>query len=97
MNPHFEGMGADIPLSSVPVLRSVIAPSELPEHALAQLEARMAARAHWMALGPSVAEALRPELERLMADLVRRNVQEAWREHCLAANWTETGLGHQAP
>jgi len=97
MTPLSNGMPADPIPSTLPVLRSVITPAELSDGVSAQLEARMRARENFMALGPPLVAALRPELERLMADLVQRSLQEAWREHCLAENWGEKTLGSKAP
>ena len=62
----------------VPVLSTVIPPVQIPPHLMAALDARELERASFMALADDLVEGLRPELERMTTELVRRSLRQAW-------------------
>ncbi|WP_146183858.1 hypothetical protein [Limnohabitans sp. T6-20] len=62
----------------VPVLSTVIPPVQIPAHLIAALDARELERASFMGLADDLVESLRPELERMTTELVRRSLQQAW-------------------
>jgi hypothetical protein len=70
---HLETAPADIP-----VLTSVVPTGEIPAALLAALDARLAEKASVLALSQELMKSLRPELDRMAAELVQRSVQGMW-------------------
>jgi hypothetical protein len=66
-----------IPLN-VPVLSTVIANSDIPAFVQAALEARALEKAAFLALADELMAALRPEMERLAAELLRKSIHQVW-------------------
>jgi len=66
------------PESAIPVLTRAITPSEIPASLLAALDARLAEKASVLALSQELMRNLRPELDRMAAELVQRSVQGMW-------------------
>jgi hypothetical protein len=64
--------------SSIPLLTQVVPASELPEAVLVALDARLAEKASVFALSQELMQNLRPELDRMAAELVQRSVQGMW-------------------
>ena len=62
----------------VPVLSTVIPADQIPLNLIAELDARELERASFMALADDLVEGLRPELERMTTELVRRGLRQAW-------------------
>ncbi len=69
----------DVPDTVMPVLSAVVPESDIPEALRAALDARDHEKEAFMALSDELLHALRPEMERFAAELVRRSLQEAWR------------------
>lgn len=67
------------PDSVVPVLTAVVPESDITVALRAALDARAQEKAAFMSLSDELLHALRPEMERLMADLVRSSLQQTWR------------------
>jgi hypothetical protein len=64
--------------SSIPLLTQVVPASEIPEAVLVALDARLAEKASVFALSQELMLNLRPELDRMAAELVQRSVQGMW-------------------
>ena len=62
----------------VPVLSTVIPETQISPNLIAALDARELERASFMALADDLVQALRPELERMTTELVRRSLRQAW-------------------
>ena len=62
----------------VPVLSTVIPETQISPNLIAALDARELERAAFMALADDLVQALRPELERMTTELVRRSLRQAW-------------------
>ncbi len=62
----------------VPVLSTVIPKTQISTNLIAALDARESERASFMALADDLVQALRPELERMTTELVRRSLRQAW-------------------
>lgn len=62
----------------IPTLTADLAVREVPLAVLLALEARAAERNALMALSDELVQNLRPEIERLAADLVQRTLQGVW-------------------
>ena len=62
----------------VPVLSTVIPETQISPNLIAALDARESERASFMALTDDLVQALRPELERMTTELVRRSLRQAW-------------------
>ena len=65
--------------SVIPVLSTVIPVDQITQELAAALQLREEERTAFMAMAEGVAQSLRPELERLTAELVQRSLQQAWR------------------
>jgi hypothetical protein len=63
---------------SIPLLTQVVPASEIPEAVLVALDARLAEKASVFALSQELMLNLRPELDRMAAELVQRSVQGMW-------------------
>lgn len=75
--PESALFSVNVPLV-VPVLSTVIPPVQIPPHLIAALDERELERASFMALADDLVEELRPELERMTTELVRRSLRQAW-------------------
>lgn len=64
--------------SVVPVLSVVIPDAQIPRAVKTVLDEKELERAAFMALADELVHALRPELERLTTELVRRSLRQAW-------------------
>jgi predicted ATPase len=64
--------------SSIPLLTQVVPASEIPDAVLVALDARLAEKASVFALSQELMLNLRPELDRMAAELVQRSVQGMW-------------------
>lgn len=67
------------PDTVMPVLSAVVPESDISDDLRAALDARDHEKAAFMALSQEMLLALRPEMERLAAELVRKSLHEAWR------------------
>ncbi len=76
-SPESERFSEHAPLV-VPVLSTVVPQHQIPFDLMAALDARESERVSFMALADDLVQALRPELERLTTELVRRSLQQAW-------------------
>ncbi len=75
-----ETSGADPAAATdqIPTLTADMAVRQLPQAVLLALEARAAEKRALMALSDQLVQNLRPEIERLAADLVQRTLQGVW-------------------
>ena len=78
-------MQAETPSSSptvcpdqIPTLTEDMAVGQVPQAVHVALDARVAEKQALMALSSELLENLRPEIERLTADLVQRTLQSVW-------------------
>ena len=78
-------MQAETPSSSptvcpdqIPTLTGDMALGQVPQAVHVALDARVAEKQALMALSSELLENLRPEIERLTADLVHRTLQSVW-------------------
>jgi len=62
----------------IPTLTQDMALAHVPQAAHVALDARVAEKQALMALSSDLLENLRPEIERLTADLVQRTLQSVW-------------------
>jgi hypothetical protein len=62
----------------IPVLSTVVPDSEIPAAVLAELDSKALEKAQFMALTEGLVQELRPELERLATELVRRSLGQVW-------------------
>ncbi len=69
---------SESPPSDVPVLSQSIPEAQISPDLMAALNARESERASFMALAVDWVQALRPELERMTAELVHRSFHQAW-------------------
>jgi lambda repressor-like predicted transcriptional regulator len=76
-SPEIEYLSDKTP-SVVPVLSTVIPDSQITDALRAALDARELEQITFMALGDELVQSLRPELERLIAELVHRSLRQAW-------------------
>lgn len=68
----------EMPVEAIPVLSTVL-PDEAVSQALRDaLNARFQDKLYWMALEASILQNLRPKMERLVTELVRKSCREAW-------------------
>jgi len=65
-------------VDEIPLLTTVVPVSEVPAAVLVALDARLAERASVLALSQELMQNLRPELDRMAAELVQRSVQGMW-------------------
>lgn len=63
---------------AIPVLTDGVLLSDIPPAVLAALDARLAEKASALALSKELMQNLRPELDRMAAELVQRSVQGMW-------------------
>jgi hypothetical protein len=77
-HPHNTLPMADGKADPIPLLTTVVPASEIPAAVLAALDARLAERASVLALSQEFMQNLRPELDRMAAELVQRSVQGMW-------------------
>ena len=77
---HAETPSASPPVSSdqIPTLTQDMALAQVPQAVHVALDARAAEKQALMALSSDLLENLRPEIERLTADLVQRTLQSVW-------------------
>ncbi len=68
-----------VPDTVLPVLSAAMPESDIPEALRAALDARAQEKAAFMALSDELLHALRPEIERLAAELVHKSLQQAGR------------------
>lgn len=68
-----------VPDTVLPVLSAVVPESEVSDALRSALDARAQEKAAFMAMSDELLHALRPEIERLTAELVRSSLQQAWR------------------
>jgi hypothetical protein len=66
------------PDGTIPVLTAAVSTSDIPAALLAALDARLAEKASVLALSQELMKNLRPELDRMAAELVQRSVQGMW-------------------
>ena len=66
------------PDAALPVLRSVIAESDIPDALRQALDAKATEHAQFMRLEDALLASIRPDIERLTAELVRRSLSKAW-------------------
>jgi hypothetical protein len=78
MNSQHTLTNASAADGAIPVLTSAVATSEIPAALLAALDARLAEKASVLALSQELMNNLRPELDRMAAELVQRSVQGMW-------------------
>jgi len=62
----------------IPVLSTVVPDSEIPAAVLAALDSKALEKAQFMALTEGLVQELRPELERLATEWVRRSLSQFW-------------------
>lgn len=70
-----DGASADIPLLTQP-----LPPGQLPAHLLAALDSLERDKQAFDALASELVAAMRPDIERLVTDLVHASLQKVWRE-----------------
>ena len=78
MNSHRASTSDSGPDGAIPVLTTAVATSDIPAALLAALDARLAEKASVLALSQELMKNLRPELDRMAAELVQRSVQGMW-------------------
>ena len=66
------------PDAALPVLRAVIAESDIPDALRQALDAKATERAQFRALEDALLASIRPDIERLTGTLVRRSLSKAW-------------------
>ena len=71
-------LNPDMNRDNIPVLSAVVPSQEIPAALLAALDARLAEKASVLALSQELMKNLRPELDRMAAELVQRSVQGMW-------------------
>ncbi len=71
-------LNPDMTQGNIPVLSAVVPSQEIPAALLAALDARLAEKASVLALSQELMKNLRPELDRMAAELVQRSVQGMW-------------------
>lgn len=62
----------------MPVLSQAVLDSQIPARVSADLDARLQAKADFLAMTDSLVQQMRPELERLAEELVRQSLSQAW-------------------
>jgi hypothetical protein len=78
MNTSGASLDLETAPADIPVLTSVVPTGEIPAALLAALDARLAEKASVLALSQELMKSLRPELDRMAAELVQRSVQGMW-------------------
>jgi hypothetical protein len=78
MNTSVTPMTPETNPANIPVLTAVVPTCEIPAALLAALDARLAEKASVLALSQELMNNLRPELDRMAAELVQRSVQGMW-------------------
>ncbi len=76
-DPARETAPDDVP-QAIPLLTEAIPLTDVPPAVLAALDARQAEKASVLALSQELMQNLRPELDRMAAELVQRSVQGMW-------------------
>ncbi|PUE35783.1 hypothetical protein [Limnohabitans sp. Jir72] len=69
---------SDVPPQTIPVLTREISAKDIPQPLLLALEARQAERAMILGLSQELMLSLRPELDRMAAELAQRSVEGMW-------------------
>ncbi len=64
--------------AEIPTLTAVLDPSIIPEAVRVALDVREAERAALFSMSNELLEGLRPELDRLTTQLVRKSIQDLW-------------------
>ena len=62
----------------IPVLSALVLPGQLPAAVVQALDAKANEKAAFMAMAEAFESSLRPEMERLTAELVQRSLLQAW-------------------
>ena len=75
--PHVEAL-RPAAADQIPTLTQAMVVSNAPQDILEALNTRAEERGALMALSDELVQNLRPEIERLTADLVQRTLQEVW-------------------
>jgi hypothetical protein len=76
---HVDAGFADSLSTKIPVLSSVVPQEAVSQAMRAALDAREKDQFDWMSMESHLLQTLRPELERMSTELVRRGLREAWR------------------
>jgi hypothetical protein len=69
---------SEMPVGAIPVLSTVLTDEAVSQALRDALDTRMKNKLDWMALEGQILQTLRPEMERLTTELVRKTLQEAW-------------------
>lgn len=78
MNPA--DLGAVMPETVIPVLSTLVPETDVSPALKLALDARARDQAAFAALSDELVQALRPEMERLVTELVRSTVQQLWQK-----------------
>lgn len=78
MNPA--DLGAVMPETAIPVLSTLVPEVDISSELRLALDARARDQAAFAALSDELVQALRPEMERLVTELVRSTVQQLWQK-----------------
>lgn len=74
------------PATALPVLNSVVPESDISEALMAALDALDREKMAFMAVSEDMLDVLRPEMERMATELVRKSLHQAWRIRSQAAD-----------
>jgi hypothetical protein len=69
-----------MPDSAIPVLSTLVPEADVPPALRLVLDARAREKAAFAALSDDLIQALRPEMERLVTDMVRTTCQQLWQK-----------------
>jgi len=76
--------------TTIPVLTHVVPSDDIFPGTLAALHDRLAERASFFALANALKESMRPEMERVVDDVVQRTLKAAWAHKAGASNVLDT-------
>lgn len=69
---------SEMPAGAIPVLSTVLTDEAVSQALQDALDGRMQDKLDWMALETQILQTLRPEVERLTTELVRKTLREVW-------------------
>jgi hypothetical protein len=75
-----ENFGSVMPDTVIPVLSTLVPEADIPPELRQALDDRAREKAAFAALSGELIQALRPEMDRLVNELVRSTVQQIWQK-----------------
>ena len=82
-SPLLGPFSAEMPVGAIPVLSTVLTDEAVPQALRDALDRLEQDKLDWTAFEGQILQTLRPEMERLTAELVRKTLREVWLQRSL--------------